>query len=51
MLDRGIGKAIQRQETELSGTITSGYDLLHDIQSGKITRDNAYEAMRKAKGE
>lgn len=52
MLDRGIGKAVQRQETEISGNInTTGYDLLVDIQSGKITRDNAYSAMRTAKGE
>lgn len=52
MLDRWIGKAIQRQETELSGTVnTTGYDLLQWIQSWKITRENAYEAMRKAKGE
>ena len=51
MLDRGIWKAVQRQETELSGTVNTWYDLLLDIQSGKITRENAYEAMRKAKWE
>jgi len=51
MLDRWIGKAVQKNDTVVSWdlNITNGSSILLDIQSGKIKKEDAYELLKDLK--